>query len=64
MDFICINPTLLFLQATASVSSPGLTASPSTLTPLVELGHHLLMKSYGYFPEVELFSSDRTHMAM
>jgi hypothetical protein len=30
----------------------------------VEAGHHFLIKSKAYFPEVELFSSDLTHMAM
>jgi hypothetical protein len=59
-----MRPILLFLQATASVSSPPDTARPRILTPLVELGHHLLIKSYGYFPDVELFSSDLTHIAI
>ena len=55
---------LLFLQATARYSSPGLTVIAKILTPLVEGGHHLLTKSYGYLPDVELFSSDLTQRAI
>jgi hypothetical protein len=44
-DFNGINPILLFLQATAKYSSPGLTDNAKILTPFVEDGHHFLMKS-------------------
>lgn len=62
--FMCNNPILLLARDTAKKSSPGLTQRPRILTPLVDAGHHLRMKSNAYFPEVELFSSDLTHMAM
>jgi hypothetical protein len=44
-------------------SSPELTVRPKILTPLVDRGYHFLMKSYACFPDVELFSSERIHMA-
>lgn len=51
---------MLFLHATAMHSSPGLSAIARIFTPFVGGGLHFLIKSYGYFPVVELFSSDRT----
>ena len=55
---------LLFARETARKSSPGLTLMPKILIPFVEAGHHFLMKSNACLPEVELFSSDLTHIAM
>ena len=61
---ICIKPMLLLWHCTPKYSSPGLTVSPKIFTPLVEAGCHLRMKSKACLPDVELFSSDLTHMAI
>jgi len=64
-DLMSISPILLLSRQTASRSSPGVeTEQPKIDCPLVIRGCHFLIKSYGYLPDVALFSSDLTHMAI
>ena len=61
---MCRRPILLLASETAKKSSPGLMHNPKIFIPLVAAGHHRLIKSNACFPDVELFSSDLTHIAM
>lgn len=64
IDFVRTIPMLLFSSEIAIYSSLGAQSKLRILIFFVASFYHFLMKSKVCFPEVELFSSDRTQSAI